>query len=265
MERIRRRRRNTRMVVAAVLVVAGGLVGYGLLRPGPDDADTRTTPAAAGALPQDGATPEPSAAPPTTPAAQGAPKVPAKGAGTFSYATGTGKVLGTKGTLKKYKVAVEKGVGADAAAFAARVDAILGDPSSWIAGNNVRLQRVAKDAKGANFTVYLASPTTSEKMCREDGLYTEKYTSCRLGSGKVVINLARWLTAVPDYGAPLEAYQAYAINHEVGHQLGHGHEACPAKGRTAPVMQQQTLGLKGCVANAWPYVDGKRYAGPAIP
>jgi Protein of unknown function (DUF3152) len=79
-----------------------------------------------------------------------------------------------------------------------------------------------------------------------------------------VINLARWRLSVPGYGASLAEYQAYAINHEVGHELGYGHEACPRPGRRAPVMQQQTLGLHGCRANGWPYVGTRRYAGRPV-
>jgi hypothetical protein len=75
------------------------------------------------------------------------------------------------------------------------------------------------------------------------------------------MNMDRWVNGVPNYGAPLEEYRRYAINHETGHRLGDGHELCPGQGQLAPVMQQQTLGLHGCVANAWPYPNGTRYRG----
>jgi hypothetical protein len=189
--------------------------------------------------------------------------VPQKGTGTFGYAGTQGAALGTGGNLKRFRVAAENGLGQDPNVFATAIDRILGDPRSWTSGAQFRFQRVPQSAT-ADFTIFLASPDTSEMLCAAGGLYTEKFTNCRL-VGQVVINLARWLTSVPDYGAPLDVYQAYAINHEVGHELGLGHEACPGPGSPAPVMQAQTYGLKGCLANAWPYVDGKRYSGEVIP
>jgi hypothetical protein len=184
------------------------------------------------------------------------------GAG-FGYADSPGPVLGTAGTLRRFRVAVEKGAGPDANRFATAIDTVLGDPRSWIAAKGLRLQRVPR-AGAADFTIWLATAGTSQRMCLSGGLHTEGYTSCRL-PGHVVINLDRWNEAVPGYGAPLATYRAYAINHEVGHELGQGHEACPGPGQPAPVMQQQTYGLKGCTANPWPYLDGKRYVGRPVP
>ncbi|NEE35844.1 hypothetical protein G3M53_61825, partial [Streptomyces sp. SID7982] len=38
------------------------------------------------------------------------------------------------------------------------------------------------------------------------------------------------------------------------------------KGRPAPAMMQQIDGLKGCVANAWPYdAKGRYLGGPKVP
>jgi len=42
------------------------------------------------------------------------------------------------------------------------------------------------------------------------------------------------------------------INHETGHWLGLGHSQCPASGAPAPIMQQQSIDLQGCVINSWP-------------
>jgi hypothetical protein len=180
--------------------------------------------------------------------------------GKFTFAAGYGPVLGTAGRLRRFRVAVERtldqGNGGD---FADEVDRTLGDSRSWVASRRLRLQRVPASA-ASEFTIYLASARTSTRMCAAGGLSTDGFTSCRL-PGRVVINYDRWQDAIPDYGAPLETFRAYEINHEVGHQLGHGHGGCPGKGRPAPVMQQQMYGLKGCVANGWPYIDGKLYTG----
>ncbi|MEU8328058.1 DUF3152 domain-containing protein [Micromonospora sp. NPDC048839] len=248
--RMRRRRRRTLLLGMLALVLAGG-IGTTLDRGDERPADTPTN--TQGEMGHGGGAP-------VHPAPTSYPSV---GAGRFTAADGATPVHGTDGPLRRYRVVVERGTGQDAAAFAAKVDEVLADPRSWIASDELRVQRVA-DAGAADFTIYLATPVTSERMCAEGGLTTERYTSCRL-PGQVIINLARWMEAVPDYGAPLDTYRTYVINHEVGHEFGEEHEACPGPGEPAPVMQQQTYGLHGCVANAWPYLDGRRYAGDIVP
>jgi hypothetical protein len=266
------------LIVAGSVLIALSLVLLDVARGWPGSSSLRRVagrpvggatvgaPAAPAADPAaSGSASAPSASGSAAPGGSAAPStaVPQSGTGTFGFAPGPGAVLGTAGGVRRFRVAVENGVGQDPAAFAAAAEGILGDQRSWIAGGDVRFQRVAQTSP-FEFTLYLASPATADKLCSLGGVHTEGFASCRL-PGQVVINLARWLTSVPDYGAPLALYQQYAINHEVGRELGHGNEVCRAPGALAPVMQQQSQGLKGCVANAWPYVNGQLYAGMALP
>ncbi len=246
----RRRRRRQRLLLAAGIVTASllaalagvGYLGRGTARPG---AATASTPTVAPAGPP--------------------PSAPVTGPNTFTYADGSDRVLGPGGAPPRtYRVAVEDGSGQDVAGFAGAVARILADPRGWTGGGDLRFQQVPKTAPKVNVTVLLATQATGEKLCSAGGVHTEQYTSCRL-PGQLVLNLTRWLTAVPGYGASLDEYRAYELNWALGRELGHGNEACPGPGRPAPVMQKQVLGLKGCTANGWPYRDGARYAGPPVP
>ena len=271
------RRRRTMVLAFLLLVVVVLTVGRiagrderhrtAVVPPAADTATSAPTAASAGPSSASPSSAGPSSAGPSGSSGGGRttdrPRTAGGGAGTFDHARGIGPLLGSGGTLRRFRVAVENGQGLDSTAFADAVNRILGDPRSWTAGGRLSLQRVPR-GEAAEFTVYLASAATSERMCAAGGLETARYTSCRL-RGQVIINLDRWRNAVPDYDAPLDVYQAYAVNHEVGHQLGHGHEACPGAGQPAPVMQQQTYGLKGCTANAWPYLDGERHVGEPVP
>jgi hypothetical protein len=174
------------------------------------------------------------------------------GKGTLSVVDGSSGVMGT-GPLQRFIVELEDGIDVDGPGFAEAVQTTLGDPRSWGNGGQMSFQRVgaAEAAAGTfDFKVTLVSPGHMETYC--PGVGTGGYTSCRYAD-RAVINLARWTTAVPDYQGDITTYRLYVINHEVGHVLGHGHEQCPGAGQVAPVMQQQTLGLQGCVKNAWPF------------
>ncbi|MFG1607477.1 DUF3152 domain-containing protein [Actinoplanes sp. NPDC049265] len=192
--------------------------------------------------------------------------VPTRGGGKFDYAAGRGRVLGYTGPVRRFRVAVERGGTEDVRAFAAAVEKTLGDPRSWIGNRELRLQRVG-GAEAADFTIFLATRDTAAALCSSGGLDIRAgrtpYTSCRT-TGRVIINLDRWwLSAAPYVVAkvPLATYRQYVINHEVGHELGEGHQACPAPGAAAPVMVQQTLSLDGCVPYAWPRRANRPYAG----
>ncbi|MEU8182502.1 DUF3152 domain-containing protein [Micromonospora sp. NPDC049044] len=255
-------------VCAVVTVVAEGPGGRpGAERLAADEVDA--TPLVVAPPPSVG--PSPSAVVPSSPSPvlRVPGTVPSAGTGRFGYDDSSGPVLGRAGAVRRYRVAVESGSNEVAADFAQAVQVALAGPGSWVDSGRLRLQQVPGDAP-RDFTVYLATARTAGRMCAEGGVNIRiggrPYTSCR-APGQVIINLDRWRLSVPHFVSarvPLAVYRTYVVNHEVGHQLGHRHERCPGAGRPAPVMMQQTLFLNGCRVNPWPYVDGRRYAGPAL-
>ncbi|WIM97058.1 DUF3152 domain-containing protein [Actinoplanes oblitus] len=216
-----------------------------------------------------------SASPSATPALvdpkilQVAGAVPTHGSGDFRYATRRGPIMGTKGPVRRFRVAVEKESGEDPEAFAAQVVSTLGDPRSWIGNGTLRLLMVGAGDR-ADFTVYLATRDTAGRMCQQGGTNIRiggvPYTSCR-ATGQAIINLDRYRKSSKPYlnaKVPLAVYRNYVINHEVGHEFGHHHEGCPRSGGPAPVMVQQTLTTRGCVPYAWPRLGNKPFAGPPL-
>lgn len=198
------------------------------------------------------ATPGASATPsPEGSASRGTGGVATSGAGTFSTAYAHGNPAG-HGRIRRYKVQVEDGLDLPSDAAAAEIAAILSDPRGWTADGRNGFQLVSSGP--VDFVIKIATPGTVDAICGSAGLLTRGEVNCDVGS-TVVVNLKRWMLGSPRFDGPIKEYRALIINHEVGHRIGHGHEACPGPGRPAPVMMQQIKGLNGCKANAWPY-DG---------
>ncbi|MEV6210481.1 DUF3152 domain-containing protein [Kitasatospora sp. NPDC051914] len=202
-------------------------------------------------------TPTPTPSPTPSPSA-----VTEKGKGTFTIATASGSAVG-KGTVRRYRVEVEDGIGIDPQAAARQVQAILSDKRSWTADGKNGFKLVSDGVY--DFTVKVASPDTVDRICGSAGLDTKGEVNCDVGK-QVVVNSKRWLTGSPQFSGTLDDYRALIVNHEVGHRIGHGHEGCPGKGKPAPAMMQQIYGLNGCVSNAWPYTaEGVYISGPSVP
>ncbi|MGG7571604.1 DUF3152 domain-containing protein [Streptomyces sirii] len=179
------------------------------------------------------------------------------GSGRFKPTGGDAKAPG-HGKVLRYRVDVEEGLPLDGGLFADAVHKTLNDDRSWAHGGQRTFQRVASGT--ADFVITLASPGTTATWCAKSGLdTTEDNVSCdSAATDRVMINAYRWAQGAKTYGPDkMLAYRQMLINHEVGHRLGHNHEACSRQGALAPVMMQQTKFLTTdgatCRPNSWPF------------
>nr|WP_245791616.1 DUF3152 domain-containing protein [Actinacidiphila rubida] len=193
--------------------------------------------------------------PTPTPTKTAPPKVPNSGSGTFTTARANGTASG-QGRIRRYKVQVEGGIDLSSSAAAQEIAQILANPRGWTADGHDGFQLVSSGY--ADFVIKIATPNTVDAICGQAGLLTHGEVNCDVGA-TVVVNLKRWMLGSPEFSGPIGEYRALIINHEVGHRIGHGHEACPGPGKLAPVMMQQIKGLHGCIANAWPYDSAGHY------
>lgn len=183
-----------------------------------------------------------------------------KGSGKFTTVPGHQKGP-RKGEVVRYRVDIEKGLPLDGGLFAEAVHKTLNDKRSWAHAGKRSFERVPSGK--AEFVITLASPHTTDVWCAKSGLDTsQQKVSCdSAATDRVMINGYRWARGAATYGhGQMHSYRQMLINHEVGHRLGHGHVGCPADGKLAPVMMQQTKYLstdgRTCRPNAWPFPKG---------
>ncbi|MFJ3518206.1 MULTISPECIES: DUF3152 domain-containing protein [unclassified Streptomyces] len=277
-ERRRRLRRTILLGSAALVVVSataytllpqddGAKTAAGRTAASPDPTDAESADGSADPVPQGGQkspSAQPSAPAPQTPSASPSPSASATQArpGVFKASSTAGTVQG-KGTARRWRIEVEEGSGVDPEAAARSVEAILGDPRGWTKDPKYAFQLVAA-GQPVDFTVKIATPKTTDSLCDVVTPELIGETNCSTGH-TVVVNLKRWQEGSPQFSGSPEEYRALIINHEVGHELGRGHESCPGAGQPAPAMMQQIKGLNGCKSNAWPYdANGTYLSGPSV-
>ncbi len=173
--------------------------------------------------------------------------VAARGSGKLVVVPGRERAPG-RGPVVRVRVEIERGLPVDPKVFARFVLRTLNDRRGW--GARGRMTFARTDGADQDVRVVLASPATSAALCRP--LVTRGSASCGQ-AGRAVLTMLRWVRTTPEFAKIRTTYRQYVVTHEVGHLLGHSHQRCPRRGALAPVMQQQTYGLKGCRPNPWPY------------
>ena len=153
-----------------------------------------------------------------------------------------------------YKTLVWGTVVADFEDFKAKVAETLSDSRGWVRAG----LKFVEVTDGQDLNIVLSDPTSLDGY---NG-YCSSDLSCTSGYNEVIINDVRWREGTTETvagGMSTRDYQNMVVNHEVGHWLGHySHiEACDTNGGTAPIMLQQSTGLRNCGAfNPWP-LDGE--------
>ncbi|WP_227999212.1 DUF3152 domain-containing protein [Nocardia australiensis] len=249
-----------------VIAGSGGAPGFGQLSPRAASAGIIGAPPGDGHFPADlpsGALPEGGALTETA-------------AGTWHVVPGTTAQIGTGAEFKfSYTVEIEDGV--DTSGFggdesvAKMVDSTLGNPKSWAHDPKFAYRRIDKGEP--DFRVSLTSRESSRKAC---GFDIPIDSSCfNADLRRVVLSEVRWVRGALAYEGDIGSYRQYQINHEVGHAIGyHQHQPCETDGGLAPVMMQQTFGIrnndiaaldpdgvvpmdgKRCRFNPWPFPRG---------
>jgi Protein of unknown function (DUF3152) len=143
-----------------------------------------------------------------------------------------------------YKVIYQTTNRSDQTVFKTIARETLNDARGW---QTAGLDFAESGSDDADFELILSEP---EFLPAYSESCSVEY-SCRVGK-QVIINAKYWRESRPELNVPLLTYRQMVINHEVGHWLGLDHLDCPAPGEPAPVMQQQSIALNGCVVNPWP-------------
>lgn len=149
-----------------------------------------------------------------------------------------------------YKTLIWGTVAADFEDFREKVSETLNDARGWIRAG----LKFVEVTEGQDLNIILSDALNLEGY---NG-YCSGSLSCTSGYNEVIINDERWrlgTSETTDGGMSIRDYQTMVINHEVGHWLGHYNhvEACEADGDIAPIMLQQSTGLRNCGQfNPWP-------------
>lgn len=169
----------------------------------------------------------------------------------LSKAEQTATESGSRLITYAYCIASKGEVG-DLTEFADTVYSTLNDPRGWPRAGATFRETDGSDPNACSMTLTLAA---ADQMTSFSTECSDEY-SCRVGND-VIINIDRWNNATEGWlnaGGTVERYRTMVINHEVGHRLGHldNELTCPAVNQPAPLMQQQSMDLLGCVPNEWP-------------